>query len=287
MGLLLIDSPITDSEFQIIQQMVYEQTGIKLGQQKKAMVQSRLMKRLKLLNCPNFGKYLKMVKTNPAERTVMFNLLTTNVTKFFRESSHFDFVCDKFLPRFLTGEGKKRPLRVWSAGCSTGQEPYSLAIVLTEYFNAHAGNGFEILASDINTAVLNKAREGIYSWEEVNEIPYDLLRKYFKLGTGINAGVFKAKDVLRQKVSFKYVNLADHQTDFPVGGKYDLIFCRNVFIYFDQETKGRTVKRFYDRLHPGGVLFLGHSESLNLNDAKLGTWSVKQHTVYQKGVPGE
>lgn len=277
-----IDSRISEEVFETIRRMVYEETGIKLSTQKRAMIQSRLMKRLKQIGCPTFERYVKTVKLNPGERAVMFNLLTTNVTKFFRESHHFDFLREKFLPDFMARTGQTRPLKVWSAGCSTGQEPYTLAIVLNEYFESYPGRDFRITASDINTDVLKKASDGIYIWEEVNEIPYELLKKYFKLGTGPNSGLFKAKDSLRKRINFKYFNLAVPGGKEQENTVYDIIFCRNVFIYFDQETKRNTIRMFYNRLSSEGCLFLGHSESLNLNDPRMGNWSIQQHTVYKK-----
>ncbi len=280
----IMDSHLSESAFDTIRRMVYEETGIKLSEQKKAMIQSRLMKRLKQAGCPSFEQYVKTVKLNPHERAIMFNLLTTNVTKFFRESHHFDFLREGFLPVFLKHSGQTRPLKVWSAGCSTGQEPYTLALVLNEFFASYPGRDFQITASDINTDVLQKAAGGIYQWEEVSDIPYEWLKKYFKLGTGPNSGLFKVKDTLRKKVNFKYFNLA-----VPVGNKrdetiYDIIFCRNVFIYFDQDTKANVIRMFYNSLTPGGYLFLGHSESLNINDTRIGKWSIQQHTVYRKEV---
>ncbi len=281
---VMILDEITQQDLETIRRLVYDYTGIKLGTQKKAMIQSRLMKRLKQIGCPTFERYVKMVKLNPVERATMFNLLTTNVTKFFRESHHFDYVTEQFLPKFLSETAGTRPLKIWSAGCSTGQEPYSLAIALNEFFAAYPGRDFHITATDINTDVIQKAAQGIYIWEEVNDIPYDLLKKYFKLGTGPNAGLFKVKEAINRKVSFKFLNLVDFGSDYPVQGPFDLIFCRNVFIYFDQATKSSIVKRFYDKLCPGGCLFLGHSESLNLNEPRNGKWSIQQHTVYMKDI---
>ena len=280
----IVDSYLSEMAFESIRRMVYQETGIKLSGQKKAMIQSRLMKRLKQVGCPTFEQYVKTVKLNPSERAIMFNLLTTNVTKFFRESHHFDFLKEGFLPVFLKNPGQTRPLKVWSAGCSTGQEPYTLALVLNEFFTSVPRRDFWITASDINTDVLKKAAEGLYQWEEVNEIPYGWLKKYFKLGTGPNSGLFKVKDILRKKVNFKYFNLAVPGGNQKAETIYDIIFCRNVFIYFDQETKANVIKMFYNRLSPGGCLFLGHSESLNINDRSIGQWSIQQHTVYRKEV---
>ncbi len=273
-------APLQESEFEIICRMVYEQTGIKLSAHKKVMVQSRLAKRLKQIACTDFARYIKMTRLNAEERAIMFNLITTNVTKFFRESHHFDFL-QNYLPQYLAGSKSSKTLKIWSAGCSSGQEPYSIAIALNEFFERHVGD-FKILASDINTEVLQQAVSGVYKWEEVDEIPYELLKKYFKMGQGANKGLFKVKEILQRKISFGQLNLADGTLDFPVGGQFDFVFCRNVFIYFDQQTKNRAIKKFYRKIHGGGCLFLGHSESLNTHDYAIGSWTPREHTVYMK-----
>lgn len=280
MNVCLLPETLQDREFEIIRQMVYEQTGINLSKLKKVMVQSRLMKRLKQINCPNFGQYIKITRLNHQERAVMFNLITTNVTHFFRENHHFEFI-NRFLPTYLEKAKPGKVLKVWSAGCSTGQEPYSIAIVLNELFERIKGE-FLILASDINTEVLQQATKGIYKLEEVEQVPYPLLKKYFKMGQGPNKGLFKVKERLRQKVMFRQINLVDANSEFPVESQFDLIFCRNVFIYFDQETKRRIIKKFYKKMHNGGCLFIGHSESLNYSDSGLGSWIPKEHTIYMK-----
>lgn len=280
-----LPAPLQDIEFEIIRRIVYEQAGIKLSEQKKGMVQSRLVKRLKEIKCPNFGKYIKIARLNAEERAIMLNLITTNVTDFFRENQHFKFI-KSFLPEYLRQTGPNKVLKVWSAACSTGQEPYSIAITLNEFYRQHPGD-FKIIASDINTEVLQHAARGIYKWEQVEEIPHDLLKKYFKLGQGPNKGLVKVKEILQHKIDFRQINLADPDPDFPVENRLDFIFCRNVFIYFDQETKKRAVKKFYKKLHNGGCLFLGHSESLNTFDTTIGNWIPREHTVYIKDEGGE
>lgn len=276
---------LQERDFEVIRRMVYEQTGIKLTEQKKTMIQSRLSKRLKQIGCPSYGQYIKMANLNAEERSIMFNLITTNVTKFFRENHHFEFIRD-FIPKYLVRANRNKVVKVWSAGCSTGQEPYSIAITLNELFKQHDGD-YRIVASDINTDVLRHAAGGIYRWEEVEDIPYDLLKKYFKLGQGANTGLFKVKEDLRRKIDFRKINLADGYPDFPLEDSFDLIFCRNVFIYFDQETKRYAVKKFYKKLHDGGCLFLGHSESLNIRDTAIGNWIPREHTVFMKQAGGD
>lgn len=276
----VVPSPLQPQEYEVIRRMVYEQTGINLTPHKKIMVQSRLMKRLKQLGCRDFQDYLKQTKKDANEKAMMFNLITTNVTHFFREQHHFDFLC-QYLPQYLSQHKNKKLVKLWSAGCSTGQEPYSLAITLADFFRKQPGD-FQILASDINTEVLRKAQQGIYLSEEVADIDYQLLKAHFKLGQGANRGLFKVKDQLQKKICFKQINLIDHHRNLTEEERFDFIFCRNVFIYFDQETKKGVLRRFYNQLNPGGCLFLGHSESLNPIDPTNGTWKSLAHTVYLK-----
>lgn len=276
----LLPYNLKDEEFEVVRRMVYQETGISLSSQKKMLIQSRLAKRLKELGCPDYGRYLKLTRLNPGERSMMFNLITTNVTKFFREPRHFEFLMS-FVPQYTNQFNSGRMLKVWSAACSTGQEPFSIAMSLNEIFEKCPGD-FRVMASDINTDVLKEASTGIYRWEQVQEIPYELLKKYFKLGQGSNQGLFRVKEELQRKITFKQINLVDINGDLPCDGKYDFIFCRNVFIYFDQETKRRVIKKLYKKLNTGGCLFLGHSESLNTSDLQIGRWKTLEHTVYMK-----
>jgi chemotaxis protein methyltransferase CheR len=231
----------------------------------------------------NFRTYLKFLETNPEELPMMFNHITTNVTKFFREQHHFDFLNNEYLPLIVSKQvqpaGKK--IRVWSAGCSTGQEPYTLSMTLHRFFQQKKGWDLKITASDINTDVLKKASEGTYGRHEVEDIPYDYLQKYFQLGTGQNKGLFRVKKSIREMVDFRQVNLAS-PVKYPVSEPLDIIFCRNVFIYFDKETRNKILYRFYRCLKPGGVLFLGHSESINALNGEAGSWRLIRHTVYDR-----
>ncbi|NLJ56939.1 MAG: protein-glutamate O-methyltransferase CheR [Firmicutes bacterium] len=271
-------------DFNIVQRIVYEKIGIDLTEAKKALVVSRLSKRLRELKLNTFTQYYRYLQESPGETEIMFNCLTTNVTRFFREQHHFESLYLECLPRWEAEIGDnfhKRKVRAWSAGCSTGEEPYTLAMVLHDYFQGKKGWSINILASDVNTDVLEKARRGLYSHKEIEGIPYSYLKKYFKLGTGSNQGFFKTKRMLQELVAFRRINLASAEK-YPAAGSLDLIFCRNVFIYFDREVRRQILERFHRCLQPGGLLFLGHSESINTLGGQNGRWHMLRHTIYQR-----
>ena len=271
-------------DFQTIRQIVYDSIGVNLTEAKKALVVSRLSKRLRELKMQTFAQYFRFLHSSPTETEVMFNYLTTNVTRFFREEHHFEYLCHEYLPycelQAKEGFGKK-DIKAWSAGCSTGEEPYTLAMVLQDYFRGKGGWTVNILASDVNTAVLEKAATGVYTKQEIEGIPYNYLKRYFKMGAGSNAGYFKTKKVLRDIVDFRRLNLVS-PAKYPAAGSLNMIFCRNVFIYFDRETRREILERFQRCLLPGGLLFLGHSESINTLNGRNGCWRVLRHTIYEK-----
>ena len=277
-------SKLSTRDFQAVRQIVYDSIGVNLTEAKKALVVSRLSKRLRELKMQTFKQYFQFLQESPGEVEIMFNYLTTNVTRFFREKHHFEHLCLEYLPYWESGAGKdsgKKKIRAWSAGCSTGEEPYTLAMVLHDYFQGKNGWSINILASDVNSAVLEKACAGIYTRQEVEGIPYNYLKKYFKLGTGPNAGFFKVKIVLQDLIAFRRINLVSPEK-YPAAGSLNLIFCRNVFIYFDREIRRRILEHFHRSLFPGGLLFLGHSESINTLDRRTGRWRMLRHTVYEK-----
>jgi chemotaxis protein methyltransferase CheR len=194
----------------------------------------------------------------------MLDLISTNETHFFREPRQFEFLAQEVFPgwNLEAAAGKmSKQIRVWSAGCSTGEEPYSLAMLLLNYFPPSAGWTIEILASDLSTRVLDRAREGLWPIEKVSEIPSDYLKSYMLRGTGSQQGKMKAGPEISALIRFERINL--NEESYPLTGRFDLLFCRNVLIYFDMESKMRVVNRLIDRLSPRGYLFLGHSESLN------------------------
>jgi chemotaxis protein methyltransferase CheR len=251
---------IRDEEFQAIRQFLYEETGISLGASKQDMVSSRLAKRLRHHGLRSFGEYLRRVREDDptgAERQELINCLTTNKTDFFREPHHFEFLRDTVIPRL---RARKR-VRIWSAGCSTGEEPYTLAMTLGEHCPASEGWDVRILASDIDTAVLAAAEKGVYAADRVADVPVALLHKYFRRGSGANAGKVAAKPELRERITFRQINLMEEP--WPFRTQFDVIFCRNVVIYFDRETQRRLLTRFAAHLDPQGYLILGHSENLH------------------------
>jgi chemotaxis protein methyltransferase CheR len=253
--------PLTDNEFGLFRKMIYETAGINLSDAKKALVSGRLAKRIKHYNLPSYADYFKLVKSNAhGELQTAVDLLTTNETFFFREPKHFDFLRDKMLPAWRGGQ-----LRVWSAASSSGEEAYTLAMMLAEHATTDA---WEIVGTDISTRVLERARNGQYALADTEDIPRSYLTKYCLKGIGGQDGTFIITRDLRRRVSFIHANL---QQDLSKLGYFDVIFLRNVLIYFDLETKQRVVSRVMSRLKSGGYLMVGHSESLNgiTDDLKL------------------
>ena len=261
------DALMSDRDFRRFSALIYEQSGINLVQGKKTMLTGRLRKRLRDLSMGSFGEYYDFVssgKGHAAEMIRMLNEVSTNKTEFFRESKHFDMLKKVVLPD-LVESGRWRPgrsLNVWSAGCSTGQEPYTIAMVLTEYAANNRTGEFSILASDISTQVLETAEKGIYPVSTVAPVTPDLRRKYFMRGKKGQEGFCRIVPELRRRVQFRRINL-NGGDDFELRKQLDVIFCRNVIIYFDRDTQRKLFKKFYDQLAPGGYLFIGHSETLH------------------------
>ena len=252
---------LRDTEFEKISRLVYSHCGIHLHDGKKELVKARLSKRIREGNFKSFADYYDYVKTGEGtdEFIAMIDSLSTNLTSFFREDGHFRAL-SRIVPE-LAREGARRGrprIRLWSAGCSSGEEPYTMAITALE---AAQGLNAEIriLATDISTRVLKKAAQGVYPAERVKSVPPDLLRKYFQVGQGSWAGHYRVKRDVRDLVSFERFNLMDPP---PPGDPFDVIFCRNVMIYFDKKTQEGLVNRFHGCLVRGGYLFIGHSESL-------------------------
>ena len=272
---------LSDKDFRRLSSLIYDKWGIKLPPAKKTMVSSRLRKRLKPLGLPSFNAYIDYV-LSPAGRHNEWNHLidaiSTNKTDFFREKSHFDFLSSRLLPGIAHGlrQTAGRMLRVWSAGCSSGEEPYTMAMVLSEYQAQNPWFGFSITATDINNQVLDEAFQGIYDDETINPVPKFMLYKYFMRGRGSQAGYHRVVPELRQRICFQRVNLMDRNFGFK--STFDIIFCRNVIIYFDQPTQRQLFQKFYNNLNPDGFLFLGHSENLHGMEDKF----VKiESSVYQ------
>jgi len=268
---------LNDEEFYLIKDIVYRESGIRLSEMKKALVQARLMKRLRELKLSDFGEYCSFLQENyGVEVTNLINCITTNKTDFFREANHFVFLREEAFPRLVAAE--KKNIRIWSAGCSTGAEPYSIAMTALEYFGDRASK-VKILATDIDTQVLRKGEEGVYHISEVEQIDIAVLKKYFKRGTGENLGYFKVKDAVRNMVTFRRLNLLDEV--YPMRGPFDVIFCRNVIIYFDAEGRNKLFEKFYRYLDDDGYLIMGHSETLA---GMTNRFRFLGHTIYRKAV---
>jgi chemotaxis protein methyltransferase CheR len=242
-----------DSEFALFQKMIYDITGINMTGAKKALVTGRLAKRLKHYGLASYADYFHFLKKEGnGEQQIAVDLLTTNETYFFRESKHFDFLREGILPKWKTGAR-----RIWSAASSSGEEAYTLSMVLSEHCSV---NEWDIVGTDICTEVIGKARLGQYPIERTDNIPTAYLKKYCRKGIGSQEGTFVIANELRSRVGFVHANL---KSDLTRLGSFDVIFLRNVLIYFDIPTKKQVVENLCRQLKPGGFLFVGHSESLN------------------------
>ena len=251
---------IRDTDFEFIRQLVYDQSSIRLGQEKREMVCSRLNNRLKDLGLKSIDDYCEYLRANSdaGEVTHLIDALSTNFTTFFREIEHFKFVKDRVIPEFLFSK-LSCPLRAWSAACSTGEEAYSLAIILAASLQTITPQAWQITASDISTRVLEKASRGIYEADRVKLPNPAWLPRYFQKGTGEWEGYYRVKKMLREQIEFQHMNLLQPAQSQE---RFHLIFCRNVMIYFDQPTADTLVKRLCNQLHDGGYLIVGHAESL-------------------------
>lgn len=277
---LLQTFEIKDREFSLLSDLVYQTIGINLGPAKKELLRTRLGKRLRLLGIPTFKDYYRYVtEENKDELTNLFDAISTNLTSFFREQKHFDYLTHTVLPEIME-EGKRRgewTLRVWSAACSTGEEAYSLAITISEFLGESSRWGVKLLATDVNTEVLEKAEKGIYKEGRVADISKSMLKKYFLRGEGKQKGMVKVKRELQNMVTFRRINLTVPR--YPFRKEFDFIFCRNVMIYFDKFTQKQIIDRMYSHLKKGGYLFLGHAESLTGIETKF---KYIQPTIYKK-----
>jgi chemotaxis protein methyltransferase CheR len=248
-----LPAALSEREFQYFQKLIFTEAGIHMPASKRTMVAGRLAKRLKLLQLLSYGDYYQYLKGRPEEIQTAVDLLTTNETYFFREPKHFDFLREQATLRRHRGE----LFRVWSAACSSGEEPYSVAMVLTEALGDY---NWEVIASDISTEVLDRARAGSYSMSRAEKIPEHYLKKYCLRGVGSAEGTLLVDRQLRQNLTFRQINLNAH---LPSIGLFDMILLRNVMIYFNAQTKQEVVARLACRLKPGGYLVIGHSETLN------------------------
>ncbi|UXY13953.1 protein-glutamate O-methyltransferase CheR [Chitiniphilus purpureus] len=240
----------SDADFQQVRQLIHAHAGIFLGEHKRAMVYARLGRRLRALHLRSFADYLTRLTLDGAEWEHFTNALTTNLTRFFREPHHF-----VLLQRYLA-QLQGREARIWSAGCASGEEAYSIAITA-----AQSGRPARVLATDLDTAVLARARQGIYPIERVEELALSIRRRYFHRGRGPHQGMAAVKPELAARVAFRQLNL--RLSPWPMSRPFDVVFCRNVLIYFDRPTQQDILRRITTLLAPGGLLFLGHSETVN------------------------
>ena len=254
-----MDYVISDADFNLFAKLVYDKTGINLAQgNKKQLLQSRVNKVLRTRNIASYRDYYEIVKadTSGGELEDFINLISTNVTHFFREEKHFEYLREQWHPNF--DFTKTNIVRIWCSASSTGEEPYTISITMKELLGEKFP--YEIFASDIDTKVLEKASKGIYPLQSVEKMDKMLLKKYFQQGKGNASGYVKVKENIRKHVNFHRVNLIE---PFRMQNKFDIVFCRNVMIYFDTQTKSNIVSKFYDVMNSDSLLCIGHSESLN------------------------
>lgn len=267
----------TDRDFNYIVNLVKEKTGIVLTDAKRQMVYSRLARRLRALQFDDFNSYCGLLKSGDTTELEDFvNAITTNLTAFFREEHHFSYLADTVIPELLRQDYAGKRIRVWSAGCSTGEEPYSISMVLKESVQESMGWDVRLLATDLDSNVLNTAKNGVYDISRVQSITPKRISRWFRKGKNSLAGKVKASDELKDIITFKKLNLMQ---EWPFRGPFDVIFCRNVVIYFDKDAQRKLVDRFAGKLRDGGYLFMGHSESLfRVTDR----FSLIGNTIYRK-----
>ncbi len=266
---------ITEAEFTRFRDLILEETGIHLTDRKRQLLVSRLIPRLRLLGLHTFSDYYDQLtqKSSEQERRIFINRITTNKTSFFREPHHFDFLKNRLIPHWRTHA--QRPLRIWSAGCSSGEEPYTIAITVREVLGTGSSD-LRILATDIDTEMLAQAQAARYSLESLTDIPPERKRKSFLRGYGDFEGLAEVRPEIRRLVEFRRLNFRD--ANWGIQERFDAIFCRNVIIYFDRSQQQRIVERLVSYLKPDGCYFSGHSENLYWLDQLLVSI---EPTIYQ------
>lgn len=258
------DESISNADFARLRSLIHAQSGINLSSDKKTMLELRIKRRVRSLDLNSFAQYCEYLFGHQGQREEIVHLLdvvTTNKTDFFREPAHFDYLTQKALPDLMARNRNGRDLLIWSAGCSTGEEPYTLAIVLSEYGLTHPGFRFRVLATDIATTVLEKANLGVFTTEVVRPVPPELRRKYFLRSRNPGSNRARVVPELRKLVEFRRLNFKD--ADFGLSEKLDVIFCRNVIIYFDRPTQEQILQKLSRHLVAEGYFFVGHAEALH------------------------
>lgn len=257
-----------DTDFKTLSHYIYNQCGIKMSPAKKTLLESRLQKRLKVVGVISFKAYLEYLFTphgQAAELVPMVDAVTTNKTGFFRGPDHFEFIRDHVIPGLT--KAKVFALRCWSAGCSSGEEPYTLAMVLSDARIHHTSLNYSILATDLSTEVLQRAANAVYTEDQVVDIPLAMRRRYLLQSKDRQVQKVRMQSAIREKVMFRRLNLMDES--YQTAMSFQVVFCRNVLIYFDRPTQERVIRKLTDRLDSGGYLFIGHSESLTQMDLPL------------------
>jgi chemotaxis protein methyltransferase CheR len=272
---------LPDKLFQKLSKLIYFQCGIKMPISKRTMLQARLQKRMRKLGIRTFSRYCDyLFSSRGMERELihMIDVVTTNKTDFFREPKHFEFLSCRVLPELVQAQTTVRKrVKIWSAGCSTGEEPYTLAMVMEDFAEQVRGLSYSILATDISTKVLEVAKTGIYESEKVESVPLNFKKKYLLRSKDRNKNLVRIVPELRSRVFFQRLNFM--HKDFGVSKSLDVIFCRNVMIYFDRETQEKLLNRFCKNLSNSGYVFIGHSETLHGLDVPL---TMVSPTVYRK-----
>ncbi len=265
---------ITDRDFARLSEFIRSELGIKMPYSKKTLVESRLQKRLRAVRLGTFREYCDYLFSDRGveeELVHMIDLVTTNKTDFFREAHHFDYLLKSVLPELVraNGAGGRQKLVAWSAGCSSGEEPYTMSMVMSEFAHRYPGLGFDytIIATDISTRMLEHAANGVYNEDRITPVPEGMRKKYLLRSRDSSKGLVRITPELRERVRFRRLNFMDG--DFGFREHLDIIFCRNVVIYFDRETQERLFSKFCGYLRPGSYLFIGHSETLNGFDLPL------------------
>ncbi len=267
----------TDADFEYFKNLAARLTGIHLADNKRELVYGRVTRRLWTLRLKSFAEYIQLLESgDQAELEQFTNMMTTNLTSFFREMHHFEFLTSEVIPTLMRNKPRGSRIRIWSAGCSTGEEPYSIAMALKEHVPGLSGWDLKILATDLDSEVLAVGAAGVYAEERVNGMPEVYLRKYFEKGQGPNAGKVRVRPEIREMITFRRLNLMER---WPMKGPMDVIFCRNVVIYFDKPTQTRLFAKFADILADDGRLFVGHSEALYKVTDKF---ELLGKTVYKK-----
>jgi chemotaxis protein methyltransferase CheR len=264
------DENLSARDYTRLCELIYAEAGIRLGSGKKTMLEGRIKRRLIALDLSSYSQYCDFLfgqRGLKEELVSLIDVVTTNKTDFFREAGHFNFLVEKALPELTARDEGGRPLLIWSAGCSTGEEPYTLAMVLSEYALTHPGFRFRILATDISTAVLAKAELGVYSKDMVIPVPAALRKKYIMVNRDPGSNHVRIVPELRRLVEFRRLNFMD--SDYRISEKAHAIFCRNVIIYFDRPTQQSVLRKLSQRLVPQGYMFVGHAESLHDMDLPL------------------